>query len=206
MLWLQVGELFPLCRTDDIEAGFYVEDDGRVNPVDATMALAKGARDHGATIIQGCEVTGVTKEAGRVTGVTTGCGSTIGAEYVVNCAGMWARQVILPILSLFTLFRPYLAHFCPVFSRFLRVSTAWPRRFQRAPSRNPGPRNGGKGTKSGELRPSFDTADANQRINWGQPEPPEPACPQVGRGSCVPPWVWRTRGLEHLGGWGRRVR
>ena len=88
----QVGDLFPLCRTDDIEAGFYVEDDGRVNPVDATMALAKGARDHGATIIQGCEVTGVTKEAGRVTGVTTGCGSTIGAEYVVNCAGMWARQ------------------------------------------------------------------------------------------------------------------
>ena len=75
-------------------------------------------------------------------------------------------QVILPILSLFTLFRPYLAHFCPVFSRFLRVSTAWPRRFQRAPSRNPGPRNGGKGTKSGELRPSFDTPDANQRINW----------------------------------------
>eukprot|EP01045_Picozoa_sp_COSAG04_P002000 COSAG04_NODE_69_length_29236_cov_15.813680_22_plen_158_part_00 len=88
----QVGDLFPLCRTDDIEAGFYVEDDGRVNPVDATMALAKGARDYGATIIQGCEVTGVTKEAGRVTGVTTGCGSTIGAEYVVNCAGMWARE------------------------------------------------------------------------------------------------------------------
>ena len=77
-----------------------------------------------------------------------------------------AQQVIPPVLSLFTRFRPYLAHFCPVFSRFLRVFTASPRRFQRAPSRNPGPRNGGKGTKSGELRPSFDTADANQRINW----------------------------------------
>ena len=48
----------------------------------------------------------------------------------------------------------------------MRVFTAWPRRFQRAPSRNPGPRNGGRGAKSGELRPSFDTADANQRINW----------------------------------------
>ena len=54
---------------------------------------ARAASDLGVDIIQGCEVTGVTKEAGRVTGVTTGCGSMIGAEYVVNCAGMWARQV-----------------------------------------------------------------------------------------------------------------
>ena len=75
-------------------------------------------------------------------------------------------QVIPPLPSLFTLLRPYLAHLFPVFSRFLRVFTAWPRRFQRAPSRNPGPRNSGKGTKSGELRPSFDTPDANPRINW----------------------------------------
>ena len=73
------------------------------------------------------------------------------------------EQVIPPVPSSFTLLRPYLAQF---FSRFLRVFTALPRRFQRAPSRNPGPRNGGKGTKSGDLRPSFDTADANQRINW----------------------------------------
>ena len=74
--------------------------------------------------------------------------------------------MIPPVLSMFTLFRPYLAHFYPVFSRFLRVFTAWPRRFQQAPSRNPEPRNSDKGTKSGELRPSFDTPDANQRINW----------------------------------------
>jgi glycine/D-amino acid oxidase-like deaminating enzyme len=88
----EVGDLFPLCRTDDILSGFYVESDGRVNPVDATMALAKGARLHGATIVQGCEVTGITKEDGRVTGVTTATGETVKAEYVVNCAGMWARQ------------------------------------------------------------------------------------------------------------------
>ena len=41
----------------------------------------------------------------------------------------------------FTLFRPYLAHFCPVFSRVLRVFPASPRRFQRAASRKPGPKN-----------------------------------------------------------------
>ena len=43
----------------------------------------------------------------------------------------------------FTPFRPYLAHFFSVFSRFLRVFTGSPRRFQRAASRNPGPRNPG---------------------------------------------------------------
>ena len=37
-------ELFPLARTDDILAGFYVAEDGRANPVDVTMALARGAR------------------------------------------------------------------------------------------------------------------------------------------------------------------
>ena len=74
--------------------------------------------------------------------------------------------MIPPVLSLFTLLRSYLAHFPPVFSRFLRVFTVSPRRFQRAPSRNPGPRNGGTRTKTRDLGPSFDAPEANQRINW----------------------------------------
>ncbi len=49
----EVAELFPLARTDDVLAGFYVKEDGRANPVDVTMALAKGARQKGATIIEG---------------------------------------------------------------------------------------------------------------------------------------------------------
>ena len=57
----QVRDLFPLCRTDDILAGFYVPDDGRANPVDVSMALAKGARMNGATIVEGVTVTGVSK-------------------------------------------------------------------------------------------------------------------------------------------------
>src|SRR5262245_6148354 len=47
----EVKELFPLARTDDIRAGLYVKDDGRANPVDVTMALAKGARMKGARLI-----------------------------------------------------------------------------------------------------------------------------------------------------------
>src|SRR5918999_1904209 len=47
----EVKALFPLARVDDILAGFYVADDGRANPVDVTMALAKGARMAGARFI-----------------------------------------------------------------------------------------------------------------------------------------------------------
>lgn len=88
----QVRELFPLARTDDVRAGFYVAEDGRADPVDVTMALAKGARMAGATILEGVPVTGVTKARGAVSGVTTPYGA-IEAEVVVNCAGMWARQL-----------------------------------------------------------------------------------------------------------------
>jgi len=88
----QVKELFPLAETRDLRAGFYVKEDGRADPVGVTMALAKGARAQGARLIENCPATGVTKQRGVVNGVTTPYG-TIEAEYVVNCAGMWARQL-----------------------------------------------------------------------------------------------------------------
>jgi glycine cleavage system aminomethyltransferase T/glycine/D-amino acid oxidase-like deaminating enzyme len=87
----EVLELFPLAKVDDLEAGFYVKEDGRVNPVDVTMALAKGARNRGVTILEGTAALGVTKKAGRVTGVRTARGD-IQCDFVVNCTGMWARQ------------------------------------------------------------------------------------------------------------------
>jgi glycine cleavage system aminomethyltransferase T/glycine/D-amino acid oxidase-like deaminating enzyme len=92
----QVKELFPLAHVDDLKAGFYVAGDGRADPVDVTRALAKGARQAGARILEGVTVTGVTTRRGaagtEVTGVETAQG-TIECEYVVNCAGMWARQL-----------------------------------------------------------------------------------------------------------------
>lgn len=87
----EIKQLFPLAKVDDLLAGFYVQQDGRVNPVDVTMSLAKGARNQGATILQGVTATGVIKKNGVVTGVRTQRGD-IEAEFVVNCAGMWARQ------------------------------------------------------------------------------------------------------------------
>jgi 4-methylaminobutanoate oxidase (formaldehyde-forming) len=87
----EVQTLFPLARVDDIEAGFYVKEDGRVNPVDVTMALGKGARLRGVKILEGVPAVGVLRERGRAAGVRTPLGD-IRAEVVVNCTGMWARQ------------------------------------------------------------------------------------------------------------------
>ena len=88
----EVADRFPLARTDDILAGFLVEGDGRVNPVDATMSMAKGARQTGVRIAQGVTVTDVVVRDGAVRAVVTDHG-TIECDYVVNCAGMWARQL-----------------------------------------------------------------------------------------------------------------
>src|SRR5687768_17519736 len=70
----EVKRLFPLAKVDDIKAGFYVKDDGRVNPVDAAMALAKGATLAGARLIEGVPVTGIVQKNGRATGVRTARG------------------------------------------------------------------------------------------------------------------------------------
>jgi glycine cleavage system aminomethyltransferase T/glycine/D-amino acid oxidase-like deaminating enzyme len=88
----EVKNLFPYAETDGISGGFYAENDGRINPVDVTMALAKGARMKGVKIFQNTPVTGVLTRNGSVTGVRTDKGE-IRSEFVVNCAGMWARQL-----------------------------------------------------------------------------------------------------------------
>lgn len=66
-----VQQLAPLTRVDDVLAGFYVPTDGRVNPVDVTMALGKGARARGARLAEGCPVAGVEVVGGKAVGVRT---------------------------------------------------------------------------------------------------------------------------------------
>src|SRR5262249_3249642 len=119
----QVQDLFPLAKTDDILAGFYVKEDGRANPVDVTMALAKGARMQGATIIEETPVIGFTQKRGAVTGVVPARGA-IECEYVVNCAGMWARElgaragVTIPLQSA--------EHYYLITERIPELSASWP--------------------------------------------------------------------------------
>lgn len=88
----EVSDLWPQIDTSSILAGFYTVDEGKADPANVAMSLAKGARMRGVRILEGTPVTGITQRDGRVTGVGTPNGA-IEAEYVVNCAGMWAKQV-----------------------------------------------------------------------------------------------------------------
>ncbi|WP_299356912.1 FAD-dependent oxidoreductase [uncultured Shimia sp.] len=89
----ETKELFPIGDLDDVLAGFYIPKDGRANPVDLTMSLAKGARMGGAQIFEGVTVAEIMAKNGTATGVETADGQTITAENVVICGGMWSRQL-----------------------------------------------------------------------------------------------------------------
>ncbi len=88
----EVQKLWPMMDCGDVLAGFLSTGDGRANPIDVTMALAKGARLGGVRIFEDTKVIGITQNKGAVTGAITNQGD-ISAEYVVNCAGMWAGEV-----------------------------------------------------------------------------------------------------------------
>jgi len=46
----EIGERWPLVRTEDLKGALFHPQDGYINPADVTQAMAKGARQHGATI------------------------------------------------------------------------------------------------------------------------------------------------------------
>ena len=87
-----VQELWPLMNTADLIGAIHFPEDGSTNPADTTMAFAKGARAGGARLVEDCKVTGVRTRNGRALGVTTEAGD-VSAEIVVNCAGLWGREV-----------------------------------------------------------------------------------------------------------------
>lgn len=91
----EVKAMYPHLNTSDVMAAVHLPLDGQCDPANIAMALAKGARQNGATIIEGVKVTSVLKKDGRVTGVTceqNGESYTIETDNVVNCAGMWGRE------------------------------------------------------------------------------------------------------------------
>ncbi|WP_419842167.1 GcvT family protein [Candidatus Poriferisodalis sp.] len=106
----ELRQMWPLMRTDDLVGALYLPDDGLVSPVDATMALAKGARARGCRIFEGVAVTGLETRHGAICGVRTepvpsaaakaaagagndGSGHLIATETVVLATGMWTRRL-----------------------------------------------------------------------------------------------------------------
>ncbi|MFZ4742697.1 MAG: GcvT family protein [Limnohabitans sp.] len=87
----EVGERAPTLRTDDLAGGIWIPGDGKANPADLCMSLAKGARQGGVHIVEDIQVTGVQLDKGRVKGICTEQGD-VECEILVNCAGQWARQ------------------------------------------------------------------------------------------------------------------
>jgi glycine cleavage system aminomethyltransferase T/glycine/D-amino acid oxidase-like deaminating enzyme len=91
----EAGDLYPVMRTEDLHGALWIPGDGKANPADLCMSLAKGARQRGVKMIEEVEVSGVITERAsgreRVAGVRTAAGD-VRCEVLVNCAGQWARQ------------------------------------------------------------------------------------------------------------------
>ena len=87
----QVKEIWPLAKTDDLIGAIQHPDDGYIQPADLTQALAKGARQLGATIYRYTTVTGITQKANGEWVVHTDKGD-ITCEHVVSASGNFARK------------------------------------------------------------------------------------------------------------------
>ncbi|MCB2137314.1 MAG: FAD-binding oxidoreductase, partial [Rhodobacteraceae bacterium] len=88
----EVKRMWPLMDVSDLVGASWLPTDGQASPSDIAQSLAKGARMHGAKIVEGVRVTGFRMDGARITAVKTTAGE-IACEKVVNCAGQWARQV-----------------------------------------------------------------------------------------------------------------
>ena len=69
----QIADRWPLVRTDDLKGALFHPQDGYINPADVTQAMAKGARQHGATFERRVQVNGYRWD---------------GHEWIVTCARM----------------------------------------------------------------------------------------------------------------------
>lgn len=88
----EAGRMHPLLNTDGVVGGVFIPSDGQGDPANITQALAKGARMRGARIVEGVKVTGIRLDGPKAVAVQTSF-DEIACEHVVNCAGMWARDV-----------------------------------------------------------------------------------------------------------------
>ncbi len=88
----EVKSMWPMMDASDLVGANFLPTDGQASPSDITQSLAKGARMHGAKLMENVEVTGFVTDGDRITAVKTSQGN-IACEKVINCAGQWARQV-----------------------------------------------------------------------------------------------------------------
>ena len=97
---LETKALYPHLNVADVTGAVHLPLDGQCDPANIALALAKGARQNGALLAEGVKVTGVSQANGRVTGVSWERDGEdepergeIASDIVINCAGMWAREL-----------------------------------------------------------------------------------------------------------------
>jgi dimethylglycine dehydrogenase len=88
----EIKRLNPFLTTDHVIAAAWTRDDGHGDPSGLCNALAKAARDLGATVMRHNRVIDIRPRRGGEWEVVTEKGSIV-AEMVVNAAGCYARQI-----------------------------------------------------------------------------------------------------------------
>ena len=88
----EAQDMVPGMNTEGLKAAFYLPNDGQVDPIGTTQALAKGAKNGGAVIVENCKVLDILTKDGQIRGVSTEKGE-VACEILINCAGMWSRDL-----------------------------------------------------------------------------------------------------------------
>ncbi len=88
----QISERWPLLHIEDVLGGIFIHGNGQVNPLDATMALIKGARQLGASAFEHTPMEEILVRDGRVVGVRTARGD-IACDRVLLAGGLWTHDI-----------------------------------------------------------------------------------------------------------------
>ena len=102
----EARDVFPLLDPQYFVGALYDPVEGHVDPTGVTWAYAKSAQKAGAEVHQHQMVVGLEQRPDETWTVRLESGDTIHAEHVVNCGGLWAREVgrmvglELPVLAM----------------------------------------------------------------------------------------------------------
>lgn len=88
----EAAAMWPLADMADVIGAMWLPNDGIVEPLQLTLAVAEGARRRGVTILEHVGVEQLVVVDGRIAGVRAS-GQLVEAETVVMCAGMWTPQL-----------------------------------------------------------------------------------------------------------------
>ena len=88
----EIRRLSPILAVEDGAAAAHEPESGYADPAATATGFLRAARDRGARLVQGAEVTAVPVTGGAVTGVETTRGA-FAAPVVVDAAGAWAARV-----------------------------------------------------------------------------------------------------------------